>query len=157
MTASIDTSDIARALGGIRRVVSGSLQKELTANLHAAGPQIVAEMKGAAGTKIQRRAASTIDMTRDAKGITVRGGHSGGLGGTLFAGGEFGGQKSKRVTYATRSPRGTAYIVRRRTTMQFAPHLGTTGYFYWPTWRTWLPQLYKKQQETLDRAIGGVR
>jgi hypothetical protein len=153
VTASIDTSDIAKALGGVRRVISGSLQDELTKNLHEAGPKTVADMQGSAHTRIQSRAASTIDMTREAQGITLRGGQRGGLSATLFPGGEYGGRKSKKVTYATRSRAGRPYIVRRRTTMQFLPHLGREGYMFWPQIRDWLPKLYKQQQETLEKAV----
>ena len=155
MTASIDTSGIAKMSSSLRRTISGSLQKEMTANLHARGPKIVSEMKGSASTPIQRHAASTIDVARDSRGITLSGGGSGGLGGILFNGGEYGGRKSKKVAYATRSPRGNAYVVRRRTTMMFLPHLGTTGYMFWPTYRDWLPRLVKEQEEIIDRAMGG--
>jgi hypothetical protein len=154
MTASIDYSAFTTAIKRLD-AASAKLQKELVANLHQAGPRIEADMQGAAHTRIQQRAASTINVTRDAQGISVIGGGSGGLGGQLFAGGEFGGRKSKRKAYATRSPNGTAYVVRRRTTMQFLPHLGQEGYFYWPTIRDWLPNLYKQQQKTLARVMGG--
>jgi hypothetical protein len=157
VTARIDTSDFTRAIAGIRRVTGGALQKELTKNLHEAGPKIVSEMKGSASTGIQRRAASTIEVTRDTEGITLRGGGRGGVNAVLFPGGEYGGRKSKKVAYATRSPRGTAYVVRRRTTMQFLPHLGHEGYFFWTTMRDWLPKLYKIQQETVEKSIGGGR
>ena len=41
--------------------------------------------------------------------------------------------------------------------MQFLPHLGNEGYFFWPTMRNWLPKLFKQQQETLDKVMGGGR
>jgi hypothetical protein len=156
VTARIDTSDFSAAIRGLGRA-SGTLQKELVSNLHDAGPQILSTMKASASTGIQRRAASTIDMSRDTEGITFRGGGRGGVNGVLFPGGEYGGRKSKKVAYATRSPRGTAYVVRRRTTMQFLPHLGQEGYMVWPTLRDWLPKLYKIQAETVERVVGGKR
>jgi hypothetical protein len=156
MTASIDYRSITAA---IKRLDDAPkhLQKELVDNLHKAAPAIQSDMRGHAFTKIQRRAVSTVSITRDAEGITIKGGGSGGLGGQLFAGGEFGGRKSKKEPYATRSPLGRAYVVRRRTTLQFLPHLGTEGYFYWPTIRDWLPKLFKQQQKTLEDLMGGNR
>jgi hypothetical protein len=53
---------------------------------------------------------------------------------TLY-GAEYGGRKRGKRPYATRSRDGNAYIVRRRTTMQFLPNLGQRGYWYWPTAR----------------------
>lgn len=156
MTAKIDYSSFTVAIRRLDQAPT-ELQKELVDNLHKAGPMIEAEMKGAAFTKIQRRAASTITVTPDAEGISIVGGGSGGLGGQLFAGGEFGGRKSKKKGYATRSPRGKAYTVVRRTTMQFLPHLGNEGYFFWPTIRAFLPQLYKEQKATVEAVLGGKR
>lgn len=150
MTASIDTTGLVKMLDGVRRAVGGDLQRELVKNLHDAGPQMVTEMKGSAFTKIQRRAAKSIDVTREAKGISI----SGGGGEVLWAGAEYGGRKTKKVTYATRTPAGRAYIVRRRTTMQFAPHLGTHGYFYWPTVREWMDKLATQQDEMVNKVLG---
>jgi hypothetical protein len=156
VTASIDYRSITVAIRRLDQAPS-ELQRELTDNLHQAAPRIEADMRAAASTKVQRRAASTLEITRDAQGISIRGGGGGGLGGQLFAGGEFGGRKSAKKIYATRSPDGTAYVVKRRTTMQFLPHLGNEGYFFWPTMRNWLPKLLKMQTETLERVIGGRR
>jgi hypothetical protein len=154
MPASINYRDIAAAVTRLD-VSSKKLQKELVDNLHRAGPRIEADMRAAAHTKVQRRAAGTIDVGKDSQGIAIRGGQGGGLGSALFAGGEFGGRKSKKEFYSTRSPNGRAYVVKRRVTMQFLPHLGTTGYFFWPTMRDWLPRLEKLQTETVERVMGG--
>jgi hypothetical protein len=156
VTARIDTSDFTTAISGLRRA-STKLQKELTKNLHEAGPKIVSDMKGSASTRIQSKAASTIDVRRETQGIALTAGQRGGLNAVLFPGGEYGGRKSKKVTYATRSRAGRAYVVRRRTTMQFLPHLGHEGYFFWPTMRDWLPRLEKIQTETVERVMGGGR
>jgi hypothetical protein len=48
-------------------------------------------------------------------------------------GSEFGGRKSKKITYPTTSPLGTRYVVARRTTMQFRVHTGREGYWFYPT------------------------
>jgi hypothetical protein len=93
-------------------------------------------------TPIQRHAANAIDVRRDQVGVTIAGAAAGSaLDRALYYGGEYGGRKSKKVVYATRSPRGRAYVVHRRTTMQFLPHLGREGYFLWPTVRDWLPKI----------------
>ncbi len=154
MTAKIDYSDFTTALRRLDHVDT-ELQKELVETYHDSAPKILAEMRGAAFTPIQRHAVSTVRITRDRDGITIRGGGGGGLGGTLFAGGEFGGRKSRKKTYSRRSPKGYAHVVRRRTTMQFLPHLGKEGYFFYPTVREWLPKLYKLQQEVVERMLGG--
>jgi hypothetical protein len=156
MTASIDYRSFTDAIKRLDAAPK-QLQKELVDNLHKATPGIQSDMRGHGSTKIQRAAVSTVHITRDAEGITIRGGGGGGLGGQLFAGGEFGGRKSTKRPYATRSPNGKAYVVRRRVTMQFLPHLGNEGYFYWPTIRDWLPKLFKQQQKTLDKVMGGGR
>lgn len=156
MPARINYRDITAAVTRLN-VSSKALQKELVDNLHAEAPRLEADIHGAAFTKIQKRAASTVRVSKETMGITVQGGQGGGLGATLFPGGEFGGQKSKKESYSTRSPNGKAYGVRRRTTMQFRVHLGTEGYFFWPTVRTWLPRLEKLQTETVERVMGGGR
>lgn len=154
MSAKVDYSSFTALKKRLERA-STTLQKELVQNLHQAGPVIEADMKGAASTKIQNRAASTVNVARIADGIQVVGGGTGGLGGALFAGGEFGGKKRKPIRYVNRSRSGTAYVVRRRTTQQFLPHNGNTGTFYWPTMRNHLPRLFKVQQKTLEKVIGG--
>lgn len=154
MTAKIDYRSFTVAIERLNKG-SATLQQELVNNLHESGPKIEAEMHGKAHTRVQQRAASTVRISNDSKGITVQGGGGGGLSGALFAGGEFGGRKGKKRPYATRSPNGVAYVVRRRTTMQFLVHLGTEGYFYFPTLRRVLPELLKKQIETVEKSVGG--
>ena len=154
MTASIDVTGLAKFSNSLRRAVSGDLQKELVRNIQEAGPKIVADMHGAAFTKIQKRAVATVAARQTKDGIDIAGGRGGDLGAVLFDGAEYGGRKSKKVTYATRSPLGKAYVIRRRTTMQFLPHLGDEGYFFWPTIRDWIPKLAKEQEEAIDKAMG---
>jgi hypothetical protein len=156
VTASIDYSSFTVT---IKRLGTSSkqLQKELVKTLHDQAPGVEASIKGAAFTSIQRHAASTVNVTKGSQGIVIKGGGGGGLGGILFAGAEFGGRKQKKVYRSTRSPAGKAYVVKRRTTMQFLPHLGQEGYFYWPTVRAWLPKLYQMQKATVERTIGGRR
>lgn len=156
MTARIDTTSFTVAARRLR-TSSSRLQKDLVDNLHNAGPLIEADMRAKAGTPIQQHAVNTVRITKEGDGIKVHGGGGGGLDGILFAGGEFGGRKSQKKAYAARSRFSGAYVVRRRTTMQFLPHLGRAGYFYFPTLRDHLPRLLKKQEETVARALGGGR
>lgn len=154
MTASIDVTGLATFSKSLRRAVSGSLQKELVASLHDAGPKILSDMRVAASTKIERRAVGSVVMTRKTDGIELEGGAGGGLGATLFPGGEYGGRKSKKVTYATRSPLGKAYVVSRRTTMMFKPWLGREGHWFWPTIRLWIPKLAEEQEAAIEKVLG---
>ena len=143
--------------GPIERISTSSktLQRELTDNLHKEGPRIEAEIKGAAFTRIQHRAASTVRVHPTSMGIDILGGGTAGLGGTLFAGGEFGGRKSKKKFYATRSRSGSTYVVKRRTTMQFLPHLGREGYFMWPSVRDWTKRLNKQEIKIVEKSVNG--
>jgi hypothetical protein len=155
VTASIDTTGLARFSNSVRRAITGDLQRQMVKSLQDAGPKLLSDMHGSAHTKIQRRAAGTVQITRSTAGIDIAGGRGGSLGAVLFDGGEYGGRKSRKVTYAARSPLGRPYIVNRRTTMQFLPHLGREGYFYWPTVRDALPKLAKAQEALIQRALEG--
>jgi hypothetical protein len=154
MTAKIDTTSFDLAIKRLN-TSSRELQNDLVKNLHDFGPKVESEIKGGAFTRVQAHAASTVQVSGVADGLSIQGGGGGGLGGTLFAGGEFGGRKSKKVYYPTRSRSGGVYVVKRRTTMQFLPHLGNEGYFFWPAIRDWLPRLLKVQTETLERSVSG--
>lgn len=70
-----------------------------------------------------------------------------------FFGLEFGGQKDAKVTYVGRSPAGNKYVMRRRTTMQFQPHLGRVGYWLFPYWRGHEPVLRAKVIRLADDFI----
>lgn len=154
MTASIDVTGLAQFSDSLRRAVGGDLQRALVRNIQDAGPRTVADMHAAAFTRIQRRAVGSVDVTRSRDGIDIAGGRGGDLAAVLFDGGEYGGRKNRREVYVTRSRLGRPYIVRRRTTMQFLPHLGREGYFYWPTIRDWLPKLAKEQEAIVEKALG---
>lgn len=159
MTARVNYDDFTRVLKGIGRISNGELQKALVANVHDDAPRVVQQIRAGAFTKTQRTAAASVRSTSDATGATIAGGGGGGggggLGATLFSGAEYGGRKSKKVPYGTRSPNGRAYVVKRRTTMQFLPHLGNEGYFFWVAIRRWLPELYKKQARTVEEFVAG--
>lgn len=155
MSASIDVTGLAKFNDSVRRSISGDLQKALVKNIQDNAAPIRADMSGHAHTKIQRRAFGSVSFRNKADGIEIEGGTGGGLGATLFPGGEYGGRKSRKVTYATRSPLGTAYVIKRRTTMQFLQWLGHEGYFFWPAIRDAMKRLAKEQDEIVGKALGG--
>lgn len=94
--------------------------------------------------KIPRIAASSLRFERTTDGANVAVGGGGGLPAILLMGAEFGGRKRK-TTYVSRSRRGTPYIVnQRRTTMQFLPHLGNRGYWFWPSVRRQLDGVMRR-------------
>lgn len=154
MTAKIEVIGLAGFSANLQRAIGGDLQRAMVANVQEARPLIVGEIAGAAFTKMQRRAAGSVASANITQGIEIAGGTGQSLGAILFDGAEYGGRKSKRVTYATRSRKGRAYVVRRRTTMQFLPWLGREGYFYWPTIREWIPRLVERQDAIVRKALG---
>lgn len=105
-------------------------------------------------TPIQRHAKNSLALRKDQFGVEVAGAAAGtALDRVLYYGGEYGGRKSRKVRYATRSRAGRAYVVRRRTTMQFLPHLGREGYFLWPTVRVWLPKINQAIGDQVARVL----
>jgi hypothetical protein len=150
MGARIDTSDLAALVRGLGRAGT-SLEKDLVNNLHTVGPQIAADIKGAAFTKQQRRAVAGVHSSSDSKGVTIQG-----SGDVLFPGAEYGGRKSRKVTVARGRPLfGQPATIRRRTTMQFLPWLGHEGYMFWPTIREWMPKIEKTTGEIVEKSMGG--
>jgi len=137
-----------------------AVQEEAVKAIQDQAAPMLAAMHAATNTKIQKHAVNSVDIHKDKLGVALEGGATGSsLDRVLFPGGEFGGRKSKKVTYATRSPLGKAYIVERRTTMQFLPYLrsptgrGGAGYFFWPTIRTWLPKINKSIGERVAEVL----
>jgi hypothetical protein len=156
MTASIDVTGLAHFSGAIRKAVSGDLQKELVKHIQDAGPKILDDMRGEASSRIERRAVGSVTNTRKPDGIELEGGKGGGLGATLFPGGEYGGRATKKRFYPTSMVFGhRALGVSKRATMMFKPHLGTHGYFFWVTVRDWTKRLAKEQDEIVGRAMEG--
>jgi hypothetical protein len=103
-----------------------------------------------------RFAGSTVRYGRAAGGGDIKAGGTGGLPQILLFGAEFGGRR-KRHTYASRSKTGRPYIVwQRRTTMQFLPHLGRHGFFFWPGIREQLGGVLNRTRDAVARGINGV-
>jgi hypothetical protein len=94
----------------------------------------VAAKQQAAGRSSDRQsamAAGSVRARRDRTPVIVAGGRS--KAGMVFFGAEFGGQ-------------------RRKTTRQFRPYRGKTGYWFYPTLRAATPKLLEDYSQALDRA-----
>lgn len=98
--------------------------------------------------------ARSLGIVTGGDSITVHAG-GGGLAGELLSGAEFGGRKRAKRSYATRSRSGNAYIVRRRTTQQFKPHLGNRGYWFWPVVRSDLKGVRARVDAVVARVVNG--
>ena len=138
-------------VAGLDRAITKDVVRAL--QTQEAGP-LGNAIKGRAGAygRIGAKAGSTVRVTNTGVGADIHGG-GGGLGGVLFAGAEFGGRR-KRTTYARRSRKGGAHLVhRRRSTMMFLPHLGTRGYFFWPTVRTRTKGIVGRMLAVMDKTV----
>ena len=103
---------------------------------------------GAAEIAVDSLALSTAGST-----LTLKAGGRGGLASTLTPGGEYGGRKRGKRSYVGRSPKGTPYVMRRRATQQFKPHLGNRGYWFWPTVREDLKGVNQRIRKIIDKVI----
>jgi len=99
-----------------------------------------------------RIASRTARVSSTADGMSVVTGGAG-LAATLMAGAEYGGRKRPKKAYVNRSKRGKGYIVRRRTTQQFKPHLGSRGYWFWPTARKDLKGINKRVAAVIQKVV----
>lgn len=153
LTASIELQGLD-ALQRRFAKASATIQHELVDELTASAAPMLREMHGSAFTRIQRTAVGSVALRQHSSGVELTGGTGGSLGAVLFMGGEFGGRRRRR-TYQTRSPRGTAYFVTRRTTRMFLPHLGQEGYFFWPAVRDWLPKVHDQVAERAFEVLDG--
>lgn len=150
MSASIRTTGLDGVLAEVRR---GKLQRELVQMLHKSGNELARDIRGEAFTRVQRRAASTVRVDTTNTGVEVSGGTGGGLGRTLFPGAEFGGRATKKRHVRVPVYGSRPVWIRKRTTMMFAPHLGKHGYFFWPTVRTWLPEVRKDTTAVIEDTV----
>lgn len=133
---------------------SATMQDQLVSEVTKSATPMLRDMHGSAFTKIQRTAVGSVVLRQHSNGVELIGGEGANLSAVLFMGGEFGGRRRRR-TYQTRSPRGTAYFVNRRTTMMFLPHLGQEGYFFWPSVREWLPKVHDQVAERAFEVLDG--
>lgn len=112
---------------------------------------LVSTMRGlAAGAGgVAARAARRTHTVSTADGVSVVA-----AGEPFMFGAEFGSKRKRRRSYVTRSRAGRGYVVpRRRTTMQFRPHLGRRGYWFWPAVRTDLRGINRRVAELLRETV----
>lgn len=102
-----------------------------------------------------RIAARSLRIATTQTGMSVTAGGNADLASTVLAGAEYGGRKRPKRAYVTRSPRGRGYVVRRRTTQQFKPHLGSRGYWFWPTARTDLRGINDRVADIIAKVVSG--
>jgi hypothetical protein len=86
---------------------------------------------GRSSSKQSAKAAPTVRARRDRVPVIVAGGRS--KAGVVFFGAEFGGR-------------------RRKTTQQFRPYRGHTGYWFYPTLRASMPAILDAYSKALDTA-----
>jgi hypothetical protein len=94
-------------------------------------------------------AGRNVSMVTTGTGATVRAAPT-----PTLKGGEFGARGQRRTGYVTRSRKGTAYTVSRRTTRQFRPYLGNRGYWFWPVVRADLKGIRGRVAAAVREAVG---
>lgn len=119
---------------------------------------MAAHMKGRASGigGVCRVVGPTVAVSTTSTGMAVSVGLSG-LAAALSKGAEYGGRRRGKRSYVTRSRKGTAYVIRRRTTQQFKPFLGTRGYFFWPVARTDLKGINARVGALVSEVANGER
>jgi hypothetical protein len=136
-----------RSKGPSSRSVKVTGLAEITADFRAMGPGLQEAITkltpdiaqyvyrittGAASTSAERKAVGGIKLS----GSAVILGNGNDRAGRMAVGTEFGGR-------------------RRRHTMQFRPHKGREGYFFWPAMRSHSTEIKKMWDDMLDRLISG--
>jgi hypothetical protein len=120
--------------------------KALTTAVPAgAGGQAKGRMSGFG--PVQAKAAGGISYTKLSDGFSLGG------SGVLLAGSEYGGQRRPKQTYVIHRRGARPYTVRRRTTMQFHPYLGKTGYAITPTLRERMSGIRQKITKAVMEAV----
>jgi hypothetical protein len=153
MTAQVSITGMDDLRGRIRtwpNSVDDAVQRQI---LQEVQPMVVhmkqrSSMIGGAARLVGR----TTNASSTSTGMQVRIGGSG-LAGVLVSGAEYGGRKRPKRAYVNKSKRGRGYIVRRRTTQQFKPHLGNRGYWFWPTARKDLKGINKRVAAVLSQVV----
>lgn len=146
----VTAPDIAPTLKAFK-----ALDKAASAELRDASVQIASDMaprtKAAASTRMQRRVAQSVKVRRDRVPVLVAGGR--GLPGVLVAGSEFGG--GQRVTSYQRRNRTEpgSHRVRRHTTVQFGPHRGKDGAWFYPTFRDNQDEIFDRWRAAVDELL----
>lgn len=146
--------DLLRRVDRIPKALQAELRKQIE---HEVAP-LVGHMRSLAGSYGRKPAvaASTVAYAAERTGARVKAGGGGGLGSTLLMGAEFGGRKRPKRPYIGRRG-GTRYVMMRRGTMQFLPHLGQRGYWFWPTARKDLKGINSRVRKLIREVCDGAR
>ena len=152
MTAYSSVAGLNKALRRLPKQASAELREASVVIARKVADQ--ASQRASSTGGVARLVAPTLTATRDRVPVVKMGGsrrlpdHGAGWEhsrsgsrqtvGDVIWGAEFGGGK-------------------RRTTQQFLPHLGTTGYFLWPTVRALGHDIHEEYSEALDDALQAMR
>jgi hypothetical protein len=146
------TITIPPGLVSLAKVDKPKLQKAATQALKTAVPA------GASGEARGRMSGYGRVQAKASRGISYRGlsdGFSLGGAGVLLPGSEYGGRRRPKRTYVISRKGARPYSVRRRTTMQFQPHLGRRGYAITPTLRHRMAGIRQKMINAVMEAASG--
>lgn len=138
----IQVSGLDAAIRGMTKS-SGELDRALGTTLHQALPNSAGgEMRGRASSMgvMESRAAGSARVHPLFNGVQVEAG----AGDPFLKGSEYGGRRRRKRPHTVHSPLGKAYVVRKRTTMNFQPSVGKVGYFVTPTIRKHLQGIRAK-------------
>lgn len=146
----INLSTWLAKLGGMPKRIDAALMAQIRKEV----TPLVGHMKSTAGSygRMPAKAAGATHIVSMRDGLGVTTGSS-----VLLKGAEYGGRKRPKKTYVTQRRRGSRptrpYIISRRTTQQFLPHLGNRGYWFWPTARKDMKGINKRVRAILREAM----
>jgi hypothetical protein len=131
------------------------IDKALLRQVEIEARPLVPDMRSTAGGygAMPAKAAATARLSPLRDGAQVRAGGTGSVASEILYGAEHGGRKRGKRAVARRSKLGNVYITRRRTTMQFKPHMGQRGYWFWPTARKDLKGINRRMRDVLQRTV----
>lgn len=143
MLRNLDTLEAReqRALAGLMREEANGIARQARTNSLGL-------------TTFTRMAGETLRTEMELHGATVRAGAPG-LVSKILRGAEFGGRK-RRTTYVNRRGDKLFIVHERATTMQFLPHRGRIGYWYWPGVRTQVKGVMGRAADVVER-VGAHR
>lgn len=158
MPVSMDDRAL-RELDVLRRAVNRAgkeFRKELRDRVKSEIEEpLAARIRAAANGPHGRLAARTVSVSGGATPAIWLGKGSG-VAAAVALGSEFGGQYVKRRLVVQRSRSGNRYAYRRRTTMQFRPHVGFEGYWFVPTMRREFPTTLRKTIEITEDIFSSI-
>jgi hypothetical protein len=128
-----------------RQLQIAAVKSLTTAVPASAGTSARARLSGLGS--VQRRAAGGVSYRKLADGFALGG------NGVLLPGSEYGGRRRPKRAYVIHRRGARPYTVRRRTTMQFLPHVGRAGYAITPTLRTRMSGVRQKIINAVMEAV----